>query len=323
MDTPYQWTKQVASHWGGTRNGTIVHWPDGIEAKGEVRSQFSHVIDVAATVLDVAGIPAPTHVHGIQQMPLHGKTMAPSFDDADAPEHRETQYFEMFVNRGIYHKGWTAVTRHSIPWKPTEMPAYDDDVWELYSPDDWTQAQRSRGRGARPAGRAAAAVPDRGDALQRAAAGRSSVRALRPGHRRSAAADPGVSSQVLFGGMGQAVGELDPAAQEQVARGHRLDRGPRGRRERRDHRPGRRLRRLEPLPASRAGWPIATTRSAWRGPRSTAPTPVPAGEHQVRMEFTYDGGGLGKGGGRRALRRWDRGRHRARRFDGADGVLSG
>ncbi len=151
MDTPYQWTKQVASHWGGTRNGTIVHWPAGIKAKGEVRSQFSHVIDVAATVLDAAGIPEPTFVHGVQQMPLHGRSMVPSFDDAGAPEHRETQYFEMFVNRGIYHKGWTAVTRHSIPWMATEMPAYDDDVWELYGPDDWTQAHDLVRRAAREA----------------------------------------------------------------------------------------------------------------------------------------------------------------------------
>ena len=140
MDTPYQWTKQVASHWGGTRNGTVVHWPNGFTARGEVRAQFSHVIDVAATVLDAAGLPAPTFVHGVQQMPLHGRSMVPTFHDPAAPEHRETQYFEMFVNRGIYHKGWTAVTRHSIPWKPTEMPAFDDDVWELYAPDDWTQA---------------------------------------------------------------------------------------------------------------------------------------------------------------------------------------
>ena len=116
MNSPYQWTKQVASHWGGTRNGTIVHWPNGIDAKGEVRQQFHHVIDVAATVLDAAGLPAPAFVHGIQQMPLHGVSMLPSFADAEAPEGRETQYFEMFCNRGIYHRGWTAVTRHSIPW---------------------------------------------------------------------------------------------------------------------------------------------------------------------------------------------------------------
>ena len=100
------------------------------------------MIDIAATVLDAAGLPHPTFVHGVQQMPLHGKSMLPSFADAEAPEHRETQYFEMFVNRGVYHKGWTAATRHSVPWLVggDELPALDDDVWELYEPGDWTQA---------------------------------------------------------------------------------------------------------------------------------------------------------------------------------------
>ena len=140
MDTPYQWTKQVASHWGGTRNGTIVHWPTGIKAKGEIRSQFHHVIDVAATVLEAAGLPAPLSVNGVQQRPLEGVSMAYTFDDAAAADRHTTQYFEMFCNRGIYHEGWTAVTRHSTPWVATEMPAFDDDVWELYGPDDWTQA---------------------------------------------------------------------------------------------------------------------------------------------------------------------------------------
>ena len=105
MDTPYQWTKQVASHWGGTRNGTIVHWPHGIKAKGEVRSQFHHVIDVAPTVLEVAHLPQPTIVHGVLQRPIEGVSMAYSFNDAKAAERHETQYFEMFGNRGIYHKG--------------------------------------------------------------------------------------------------------------------------------------------------------------------------------------------------------------------------
>ena len=123
MDTPYQWTKQVASHWGGTRNGTIVRWGNGIKARGELRSQFHHVIDVAPTILEAAGLPEPTFVHGIQQAPIEGVSMAYSFDDADAAERRTTQYFEMFVNRGIYHNGWTAVTRHSIPWAATPTPA--------------------------------------------------------------------------------------------------------------------------------------------------------------------------------------------------------
>jgi arylsulfatase A-like enzyme len=139
-DTPYQWTKQVASHWGGTRNGTVVHWPNGFTARGEVRHQFHHVIDVAPTVLEAAGLPAPSFVNGIQQAPLEGVSMVYSFDDAVAADRHTTQYFEMFVNRGIYHQGWTAVTRHSTPWDPTSpLPALDDDIWELYGPDDWTK----------------------------------------------------------------------------------------------------------------------------------------------------------------------------------------
>jgi arylsulfatase A-like enzyme len=143
MNTPYQWTKQVASHWGGTRNGTIVHWPKQIKAKGELRSQFHHVIDVAPTVLEAAGIPQPVFVDGIQQKPIEGVSMLYSFNDAKAAERRETQYFEMFGNRGIYHKGWTAVTRHKTPWLLVgeKVPALDDDVWELYDTNkDWTQA---------------------------------------------------------------------------------------------------------------------------------------------------------------------------------------
>jgi arylsulfatase A-like enzyme len=143
MDTPYQWTKQVASHWGGTRNGTIVHWPKGIDAKGEMRWQFHHVIDVAPTILQAAGLPQPTFVNGVQQHPIEGVSMLYSFKDSKAPDQHETQYFEMFGNRGIYHKGWTALTRHSIPWLLVgqKLPAFDDDVWELYDTEkDWSQA---------------------------------------------------------------------------------------------------------------------------------------------------------------------------------------
>jgi arylsulfatase len=142
MCTPYQWTKQVASHWGGTRNATIVHWLNGIKARGECRSQFHHVIDVAATILDCAGLPEPTIVNSAQQKPYEGVSMKYSFDDPAAEDRHTTQYFEMFVNRGIYHNGWSAVTRHSTPWLvDVAMPAYDDDVWELYEPGDWTQAR--------------------------------------------------------------------------------------------------------------------------------------------------------------------------------------
>ena len=143
MDTPYQWTKQVASHWGGTRNGTIVRYPKLIKDKGGIRNQFTHVIDIAPTVLEAAGIPAPTFVNGVQQHPYEGTSMLYSFGDADAPERHDVQYFEMFGNRGIYYKGWSAVTKHGTPWMMVgaTKPAFDDDVWELYDGSkDWTQA---------------------------------------------------------------------------------------------------------------------------------------------------------------------------------------
>jgi arylsulfatase len=144
MDTPYQWTKQVASHFGGTRNGTIVHWPNGISNKGEVRTQFHHVIDVAPTILEVAGLPQPLMVNGVLQRPIEGVSMAYSFKDAKAPERHETQYFEMFGNRGIYHKGWTAVTKHRTPWETGQVQtvAFNNDSWELYDTSrDWSQAR--------------------------------------------------------------------------------------------------------------------------------------------------------------------------------------
>ena len=142
MCSPYQWTKQVASHWGGTRNGTIVHWPAGIRSKGGTRSQFCHVIDVAPTVLEAAGLPEPDFVNGVQQAPIEGTSMVYSFDEADAAERHDLQYFEMAGNRGLYYKGWSAVTRHSTPWLPNEvLPPLDEDVWELYDgTTDWTQA---------------------------------------------------------------------------------------------------------------------------------------------------------------------------------------
>ncbi len=142
MDTPYQWTKQIASHWGGTRNGTVVHWPKGIQAKGQIRAQFHHVIDIFPTILEAAGIPEPISVDGVQQKPLEGVSMLYSFDEGEAPDRHEVQYFEMFGNRGIYYKGWTAVTRHGLPWVQTKPPAFDDDNWELYdTTKDWTQAE--------------------------------------------------------------------------------------------------------------------------------------------------------------------------------------
>jgi arylsulfatase A-like enzyme len=143
MDCPFQWTKQVASHWGGTRNGTIVHWPRGISQKGGVRSQFCHVIDFAPTVLEVAGIPEPSMVNGVLQSPYEGTSMLYTFDAPEEPERHELQYFEMLGNRGIYFKGWSAVTKHRTPWKLTgeAQRTFDEGVWELYDgSSDYSQA---------------------------------------------------------------------------------------------------------------------------------------------------------------------------------------
>ena len=142
-DTPFQWTKQVASHYGGTRNGMVVVWPARIKDAGSIRSQWHHVIDVTPTILEAAKLPQPKFVNGIKQKPIEGVSMVYTFDNAKAPTRHRTQYFEMFGNRGIYHDGWTAVTRHSIPWEPTAvLPKFTEDKWELYNTnDDFSQAQ--------------------------------------------------------------------------------------------------------------------------------------------------------------------------------------
>jgi arylsulfatase A-like enzyme len=296
MDTPYQWTKQVASHWGGTRNGTIVCWPRGIQTKGELRSQFHHVIDIAATVLEVAGLPEPTVVNGVQQMPLHGVSMAYSFDDAAAAERHQTQYFEMFCNRGIYHQGWTAVTRHSTPWAfAAELPAFDDDVWELYGPDDWTQAHDL-----------AKDNPEKLAELQRLFLLEASKYNVFPlDDRRVERFNPDLAgrpqlihgrSQLLFRGMGRlsensvvVIKNKSHAVTAQVVVPHRGANGV-----------------IVAQGGAFGGWTLYATdggRPAYcynlfglQRFKVLGEQPIPAGEHQVRAEFAYDGGGLGKGG---------------------------
>jgi len=132
FDAPFTWTKQVASNFGGTRNGTVIHWPKGIKAKGEVRSQFHHVIDVAPTLLEVAHLPEPKSVNGTPQAPIEGVSMAYTFDDPKAKDRHTTQYFEIIGNRAIYHDGWLAGTVHKVPWEPKPRRPLQEDVWELY-----------------------------------------------------------------------------------------------------------------------------------------------------------------------------------------------
>ncbi len=132
MDSPFCWTKQVASDFGGTRNGLVVHWPKGIKAKNEIRTQFSHVIDVAPTILEAAGLPEPKVVNGTPQIPIEGVSMAYTFDEAKAKDRHTTQYFEIAGNRAIYNDGWMARTIHRAPWDQKVRNTLQNDVWELY-----------------------------------------------------------------------------------------------------------------------------------------------------------------------------------------------
>ncbi len=296
MCTPFQWTKQVASHWGGTRNGTIIHWPARIQEKGGLRSQFCHVIDVAPTILEAAGLPEPTQVNGVMQSPMEGSSMLYTFNETDAPEQHDLQYFEMFGNRGVYHRGWSAVTKHRTPWMMTEkMPPFDDDVWELYDGSkDYSQARNL-----------AKEMPEKLAYLQRLwliEAVKYNVLPMddRTGERANAelAGRPTLirgNSQLFFPGMGRlsensvvniknksfsVTAEIELAGQPAngviIAQGGRF-----------------------------GGWSVYAKDGKLKFVYNVlgiheftteATEPIPQGKHQVRMEFAYDGGGLAKGG---------------------------
>ena len=132
FDAPFKWTKQVASDFGGTRNGMIIHYPKGIKEKNGIRTQFTHAIDIAPTILEVAGLPEPKVVNGVPQTPIEGTSLAYSFNDAQAAERHTIQYFEMFGNRAIYNDGWFARTIHRAPWQTSNLPPLNTDVWDLY-----------------------------------------------------------------------------------------------------------------------------------------------------------------------------------------------
>ena len=293
---PYQWTKQVASHWGGTRNGMVVHWPRGIEARGEVRNQFHHVIDIAPTILEAAGLPAPTLVNGVAQKPIDGVSMGYSFDDAEASERRVLQYFEAVGNRGIYHNGWTAVTKHRTPWVLIggENVPFDDDHWELYDTNkDWTQAEDL-----------AKQYPEKLHELQRLWLIEATRNNVLPLDDRAAerlvdevAGRPKLirgNSQLLFDGM-----ELNEHAVVNVKnRSHAVtadveisDRGAKG--------------VIIGQGTRFGGWVVYAHDGRLKYVYNflglqqfsvAAPEPLPTGRHQIRMEFAYDGDGPGRGG---------------------------
>jgi arylsulfatase A-like enzyme len=132
-DTPFTWAKQVASTFGGTRNPLVIYYPKRIKSRGEIRSQFHHVIDIAPTILEAAGLPEPKMVNGTAQIPIQGVSMAYTFDDARAKSRHTIQYFEIFGNRGIYKDGWLAGTVHRAPWEMKPRASLADDKWELYN----------------------------------------------------------------------------------------------------------------------------------------------------------------------------------------------
>ncbi|ABA19737.1 Sulfatase [Trichormus variabilis ATCC 29413] len=142
VNTPFQWTKQIASHFGGTRNPLVISWGANIKDQGGIRSQFHHVIDITPTILEVAGITVPKEVNGVKQRPIEGTSLAYTFNNPNAPSHRETQYFEMLGNRAIYDEGWVAAARHGrLPWERTVKGSFDTDEWELYNiAEDFSEA---------------------------------------------------------------------------------------------------------------------------------------------------------------------------------------
>ena len=294
MDTPYQWTKQVASHWGGTRNGTIIHWPKGIKEKNAIRNQFSHVIDVAPTILEATGIPEPTIVNSVMQSPYEGKSMLYTFNDSKAPERRDVQYFEMFGNRGIYYKGWTAVTKHRTPWVAAATIPFDQDNWELYAPTDWSQAHDLSKE-----------MPDKLRELQRLWLIEATKYNVIPlddrGLERFNAEIAGRpqlikgNSQLLFAGMGRlpenALLNIKNKSWSLTAEIEIPATGVEG--------------VIMNQGGKFGGWSLYTKAGKAKFAYNflglkfftiEADRPIPAGKHQVRMEFKYDGGGLAKGG---------------------------
>jgi arylsulfatase len=297
MDTPYQWTKQVASHWGGTRNGTIIHWPKGIQEKGGIRHQFSHVIDVAPTILEAAGLPEPMMVNGVLQSPMEGTSMVYSFNDAAAPEQHDLQYFEMLGNRGLYYKGWSAVTNHKIPWIVTgqKMLPFDEDVWELYDGSkDWSQARNL-----------AKKMPEKLAELQRLWLIEATKYNVLPlDDRGMERFDPALAgrptlirgnSQVFFPGMGR-LSESSVVNIKNKSWSLTVELEAKGKKS---------SGVIMAQGGRFGGWSVYAKDGKARFAynvlgineyRIEATKPIPAGKHQVRMEFAYDGEGAGKGG---------------------------
>ena len=308
FDTPFKWTKQVASHFGGTRQGMAISWPGHITDVGGIRTQFHHVIDIVPTILEATGIKAPEMVNGIQQKPIEGVSMAYTFDkaNANAPSKHDTQYFEMVGNRAIYHDGWVAATTPpSPPWMlGATMPALGDYQWELYNvAKDYSENNDLAAQDAGQAEGNAGVVPDRGGEIPGLPAGQ-----LRLCARRDAASERDRRENGIHLHGCECRHSLRQCAQHsgQGLHHHRRDDRSQRRRGRNDRDAGRTLRRLRTLsakwqaglrlqPARYGAIPLGRRHRRQIGEDLFGRALTP-GKHTLVFDFKYDGPGPGKGG---------------------------
>jgi arylsulfatase A-like enzyme len=295
-DTPFTWTKQVASNYGGTRNGMVVHWPKSIKAKGEIRTQWHHVIDIAPTILQAAGLPEPKTVNGVPQTPIEGVSMLYSFNDAQAKDTHLTQYFEIFGNRAVYSDGWLAGTVHRAAWESEVRAPLENDTWELYdarndfslandlakaNPDKLKEMHDLFMKEAvkykvlpiddRSVERANAAIAGRPDLM----AGRTSLTIYEgmTGMSENVFINTKNSSHTITAEVEIPKGSANGVVLAQAGRFG-----------------GWSLYLKNGRPTYTYNF-LGLTRFT-----VAAPTPVPPGKATIRYEFTYDGGGLAKGG---------------------------
>jgi arylsulfatase len=294
-NTPFQWTKQVASHFGGSRNGLVISWPKGIKARGEIRSQFHHVIDIVPTILEAANLPQPVKVNGADQHPIEGTSMVYTFDNAKAEDRRKTQYFEIFGNSGIYHDGWFAsTTPFRLPWSGVGT---DVDVlttkWELYNiNEDFSQAndlaakmpEKLREMQVRFYAEAAKhdVLPIQTSAAERFGEG---IRPSLTGDRKTFAYTAGMK-RIPEGAAPPIKNRSWSLTTEATLKSDESG-------------------VIATQGGVLAGWALYfdqgkpvfsysfTNGERWR---IAAKEPLPAGKHNLVMNFTYDGGGMGKGG---------------------------
>lgn len=297
MDTPFQWTKQIASHFGGTRNGLVISWPAGIKEKGELRTQWHHVVDILPTILDVAGVQPPEEVNGVKQVPIEGTSMRYTFDHPDAPSTRKRQYFELFGNRAMYDNGWIAATTPAGPPWSSEVPdvdVIDGYKWELYDIDkDFSESHDL-----------AATQPEKLKEMQKLFYEEAAkehvlpldndrVKRLNPANRPSLA-----EGQTLFTYYAGAKRIPEGVAPDIKNKSWRLTANV-------------------DVPASGANGTVATLGGLFDGwalrledgkpvfyynfgdvahYKIEAPEALSPGKHQIVFDFIYDGGGIGKGG---------------------------